>query len=704
MGSVPNLLVQRWATKHLFGDATHSCKVRVRQGYVNHLYQHTQILPTSPDATEHFPIIWKGHNFHKWQGQWVATGDWIELQNIQSANWTRDFVSNGGATATVVIDNIAFNEQTGVAGIYHSIDRGWFSPTRGVKVINRPALWTANEWDDVFNGGYQIELWEGYGQGSDVTPVLDSTSNTWSAPAASRTFVGLIEECDMESNPDHITLTCRDFSVLLTDQRVMGLNKAKEIQSPITFASRARTMGEVREFGHPKRSSGTVKSDEDLGAVWLSGSHTDPSHTEWVEIHLPGGHYEDFYAAFPLDGPTMYVSLYAAGDHCHMDNTTSIPEGWVDLSLGTVPGETIPYIKKHQNVWAHPSRRWNLGGHTFDLGDGSILRLSFTNLAKDPEVGAYRAGTDAFYAYRYGKNPTAPGGLPLHAKHWILTDDAADVVRTILLWAGFKEMHVENFGWNIDQPMVFGQDQFFIDVINEILAQGNFCFYLDPPTDHDMSIGVPVFEQQTASRKPGRGMVEIRDSEMLEALQVKWDMSNLPYVIRFRGDASKKGKVLFEDRVKRFMGIYWPPWSGEDYTQVHQFGGPFPKGRLGGVRRQFSQTDGAGKASGLRSDAECLFACILTAIQYALQAVTAQVQTPGRPGIGLNEQISTEDVGTGTNTRVWVASIQSTHVLGPSGAWHMTLGGSLLDTEDMNLIAEDYRYAFRKYVLHKAGR
>ena len=106
----------------------------------------------------------------------------------------------------------------------------------------------------------------------------------------------------------------------------------------------------------------------------------------------------------------------------------------------------------------------------------------------------------------------------------------------------------------------------------------------------------------------------------------------------------------------------------------------------------------------LGSVAECLFACILTAIQYALQAVTGSFQIPGLPGITLDRQISLIDEGTGTNTRLWVASIESDHTLGPDGSWHMTIGGAMLDTEDMNLISQDYKYTYQRYVVYKAGQ
>src|ERR1700752_146080 len=173
MGSVPALLKQRWSTGNLVGDAAHSCLVRIRPGYMDHLYQDRDMLDTTPCPLEQvFPIIWKGNNGQPWQGQWTPTGDWITLTNVHSARWVRSFGDKGGSRLTVVIDNVAFNEQTGAGGVYHSIDRGWFSPTRGVTVVARPSLWAPNAWDDVFNGGYQIELWEGDGVGSDVGPGL----------------------------------------------------------------------------------------------------------------------------------------------------------------------------------------------------------------------------------------------------------------------------------------------------------------------------------------------------------------------------------------------------------------------------------------------------------------------------------------------------------------------------------------------------
>ena len=475
MSTVPNLLKQRWASRNLIGDAEHSLFIRIRQGYMFHQYQKFRMLPTSPKGISWIPTIWKGHNQLPWQGQWIVTGDWITLTNIQSSNWTRDFQTNGSSTLTTVIDNIAFLDTEGTAGLYHVIKRGYFSPTRGVKVIARPRLWQSNDWDDVFNGGYQIEQWEGYGTGDDVTPVYDSDTNTWSAPSASKTWVGILENCDMESHPDHITLTSTDYSVMFTDQRVIGMNKAKEIQSPITFADRKKVLGEKKTFGSVQVSSGKFTTDDQLGVIWASAGNSGPDNTEWVQIHIPAGFYRDFYTALPYDGETMYISVYAGSDSLR-DGHVHVSPGWVDTGLGNVPGTPIPYIGKHSGTVSDPSRRWSLGEHTFQLGAGSIIRLSFRNLAKSD---GYRAGTEAFYTFRFGTDPNSsiPKTQGVRASGWILVNDAADVVRTVLMWAGFHEFDVENFGWTLQKPIHYGQDAFFIDIINDVLAQGNYCFF-----------------------------------------------------------------------------------------------------------------------------------------------------------------------------------------------------------------------------------
>lgn len=690
--ATPSLLLRRWASQDLTGDAQHALVIRIRQGYMNHLYQTARRL----DGTTIVPsLIWKGHNHSPWQGQWVPTGDWITLSNIRSCNWSRNTQQQGSGTASIVMDNIAFLETEGIAGMYHTINRGYFSPERGIQVLSRPKLWTSEGWDNVLNGGYQIDVWEGYGVGSDVVP---------GGPAIKRTWVGLIETCDMESHPDVITLTARDFGVLFTDQRVMGWNKARECIAPVTFADRRWAQGETKEYGTPKASSGSYATSTQQGVTWQSATVDTNEALEYVEIHLPAGHYEDIFLACKYSSQVMYMALKVTSPASRDDSVTLDP-GWVDLGNGNVPGTDVPWIRQVTvDSWA---RRWYLG-HGFDFGDNSVLRLYFTDLSKQQD--GYGVKVNAFYAFRFGTDPSKPPGALVDAStyHWILVDDVADIVRMLCLWAGFKEFYVESFGWSLVQPMRFQENSFFMDVVNEIITQGNFIFYMGQPSDDDMSLGIPHFEHATATDAPQPGMIEMRDSDMIQALEPIWDSSNLPYVIRYRGEVDPTGYTLDEDLVKRYMATYYPPWAAQHYFALgnavagNRYNSYAPNiDRVAGVRRHFTATLGQLITVGLQSNAECLFACILAAIQYALEEATGQVQFAGLPSFDLNTQVSVVEAATASNTRLWVTGIQSQHSMGPNGKWLMTLQGAMIDTEDMYMIAADYRYAYTIFVQHK---
>lgn len=722
MATVPAVLLQRWRSRNLTGQAKPQCVVRVRRGYVNKLYQPFRMLDTG--KRPRLPVIWRGLNMNPWQGQWTLEGPWIPLPQIQSVKWTRDLTNdNGQSTLSVVMDNVAFHETEGLAGVYHTIDRGYFSPQKGIKVNSRPHLWRSNEWADVLNGGYQIEVWEGYGPDGheSVIPLAEAGEDGTCVPpnaAISRTWVGIIDACDIDAHPDQMTITARDFSVFLTDQRVIYHNKPPEIRSPVTFADRRRTLGEKR-VGYGASASSHYPSHPAADALngdgWVSAVQNDRTDTPHIEIKLKAGYYDQFHLATEAIGQAMYVAIKAVGG-CRW-NGAVVADGWIGGSGPTVPGTSVPYVNHYRTV-ANKSQRMNLGGE-LRCSEGTVLRLYFTHLTHtvkndsgdDVHVNGWVAAVYRLAAYRYGTKPKAPfvpvatgTGAKFRAQGWVLVDDAADVVRMALMWAGFHEWDVEDFGWSLTMQWNFGQDAFLIDIINAVQNQGDFAFFMRAPSDHDMSIGVPCFKHQQGINMTPRVKHAVKDTDLLESLTVKWDLSNLPYSFRVRGDINKHGKTFGQDLSKRYMGTYFPPWSGIDYRKIS----PSKRGkhmdhseRLAGNRRFNVQTQGEVIALSLDSDAECLFAAVLTAVQFALASTTAQLQISGVPGIALNDALIVIDAATGTNTRVWVSSIESTHNLGQNGSWHMTIAGALLDTEDMRLIAEDWAYVVHKYGMRR---
>ncbi len=297
---------------------------------------------------------------------------------------------------------------------------------------------------------------------------------------------------------------------------------------------------------------------------------------------------------------------------------------------------------------------------------------------KPPEITAPTTFSDKKYAL----NPKNK----ISHRHWVLVHDPAAVVKAILVWAGFHEWVVENVGDRLRLPLSFHMDKFLIDVVDEILKGGNLVFYEQTPSASAESLGVPVFEHNKAmDRPPAAGLLQITDADMLEAVQPKFDLSNLPYIIRARGNIDHDGVSYDEDIVKRFMGTYFPPWSG---AEKDESGGFVEAGRVSGVRRHDYSVNPA-----LTSEAECKVAAILQAVEYALEAYTASFQIAGLPGLELNEQLSVISNVTGINSRLWVSTIHSEHTAGKDGKWHMTVGGALLDTFDLQRIRKDLRQA-----------
>lgn len=734
MGSLPAIVEQRWRDRALVGQAKHQLIVRVRQGHMDRAYRPFVML--DQEAPPEIGTIWNGNNAQPWSGQWIADGDWVTLTEIESCKIVKDAsTDNGSSTATIVMDDIAFLRSIAQAtGLYGTTwDRGYFSPQRGISVWKRAPYFEQNEWADRLNSGWQIEVWEGYGPDGDpsVTPLATPVQRTVNGvtintcvpenAAISRTWTGLIDNTSLDTHPDTITLTCRDFGILVTDQRLIADNKAPEIQCPVRFGDRGHTLGEV-QTGYGAAASGskqgyspTAVTTSDNADGWVSDNQASTSDMVWVEIKLTPGYYSQFKLATEYAGLEMYVAIRAEGGHVQWNGVDVADGSWVQANINdTVPGNSTVYYVNHYQTVRNPGR-FNLGG-LLNAGEGTVLRLYFTNLRRhyydnngNPvDANGYVAGVFRLYGLAYGTDPSnAPitQGTDIRADGWVLITDLADIVRRCLMWAGFKEMNVDNFGWSLLQPFNFGQDQFFIDVITSCQNQGNFLFYMTAPTDDDASIGVPNFVLQQAFSIQPNTYTSIRDTDLLEALQVSYDNSNLPFSFIVRGAQNKSGTTFGQDLVKRYQAVYYPPWSGQDYRKVS----PLSAGRsydhvdrLHGLQRHYVETQGQVISLSLNSDDECMYVALLTAVQYALESVTGQLQTAGVPGMEINAAVNVVDQGSGTNSRLYITSIESDHQMAENGSWHMTLTGALLDTQDLSIMAEDWAYITYKASLYKS--
>lgn len=603
------------------------------------------------------------HNAAPWQGTWTATGAWITVPNVRLVTREKDIDGKGVETATVVIENVVFKQMAGVAGIFHMIHRGYLAPWTGLQAAGRAFSGAySNEWYDVLNGGYRIRIYEGYGD--QLVPV----------------FTGLIDDTDVHSAPDVITLTTRSFGLLLTDQRCFGWNKAAEIPSPIVFCD--RNQAEVIKKESAKASASTSRTGHPPSAVtkadntsWISGGAVSANFTQWVQIHVPKGRYSQFFLRPHYAGMEAYLSIYArndglgAGGKIYVDGEEA-PEGWVNMGLGNVPGANggHPFVKHYPAIGdLGMARKMPI---TIDCGNDTVIRISFRNLAYRPELGDYRAGAERLIGYKQDKDAVHRN------KHWIVVDDAADVVRWVLMWAGFKEWYIEDFGVRLKEPMVFHQGDFLIDIINHMLEQADLVFYVAGPTGHADSIGVPVFKRKGAFSGPTAVREEVKHSDLLTQLETKFSKEPLSYIIRVRGKPDKKGSALGEDSIKRIMAVYRPPWSGES-------------GRMNRLIKHVIHTD-----NNLETQGEVEIAAILIAFSQALASYQGTCEMPGYPWEP-DQQVSIVDVPSGTNSRMWIKNFSSTITLGTDAEYKITLSGSLLDTPDTNILARDFATALR---------
>jgi hypothetical protein len=282
----------------------------------------------------------------------------------------------------------------------------------------------------------------------------------------------------------------------------------------------------------------------------------------------------------------------------------------------------------------------------------------------------------------------------INTKHWIETDDATDVAKWVLMWAGFKEWVIEPMGVPIKNTQVFHQADFLIDPIRWLVQQANYVFYIDQPSDDPESLGVPHLVKNTATKPPQSGIQEVRDTDLLTGVQTKFSKEALTYVIRTRGKQADKrhgGVSLNEDRTRRIMAVYFPPWSGAHRAIDTGALTDIQAGRLSFVNKHTVHTD-----DGIELWAEAQMANLLIAQAKALASFIGTFETPGFPGFELNEQVSVMDTPSGVNTRIWLSRISSHHQTGEQAEWTSTFEGAMIDTLDLLYIARDIQTLLSK--------
>jgi hypothetical protein len=670
---------QRWLSGKHVGHAKPVLRAFVRKGA---LHRHYKPLPQK-DVFSFIPGL-NGPNW-VWYAEWKANSDYVEVPNVKEVRGSQNIgEQNGIQQVTMTIDNIGMIQEEGSMGaLFHTIKRGWYAPLRG----NKPPITGGDRVGGSKNGWFdrwkdkatQVMIVCGYGEA--VFPV----------------FLGLVDNVNLTSSPDQIVVTLRDMGQFLTDQHTFLDAKNLYVKDPITFCDRqkaderhnqASTANARNEKpGNPAR----LAVDGSKESAALSAEYGGANGLWWIDVPIPAGRYEDLNLMPAYDGLTCKVSVFATNANLPEGKTiaqgtdgTLYGAGWINAG-GSVVADGIHEVASFAPKQGNSNYAIKDGGGGFIVGDGSKVRLWFTDLKKtgnDSGRGwCYRAGVANLEVFSRTRLEAAK------TENWILVDDVSDIVKTVLQWVGLTEWEVETCGVRLKDKVVFDRQTYLIDIIKRIAELTSYVFFVRPPLEFDienlsksneanLSMGIAVFRQGSSMQqepRDGSTVEVIKDTSLLTAVQATFDANALPNSIRVRGkaiaakDASPNAHVLGADPAVRYQYSYRPPWATADNQNAGQ----------AHLRRQEVHYDNL-----LKSVYECKVACLFIAFRAALESAKAEVELPMWPGIGPDDQVLLFDTGTGLSTRMWVTNISWNYSSGEQKAFKMNLGGALLDTND----------------------
>lgn len=653
---VPGNFYDRWSSGVHIGATQPTQRVMLRTGrfWRRNANWHGPEMDVKISGTPNKP----------WQAYWTPeppAEEYREIPNVREVRLEQSLDQNGITSATITIENIFYRPE---AAGQHSIKRGYMAPLRGYVGPGQAPLsdeqgeaLAQNEWFGLLGRESQVTVYQGYGD------------------AEIKAFTGLIDDVDTTSRPDVITITARDFGKILNDERLFGWNKEPKVKDPVIFIDKDDA-DNITKVGSDANASSERNSAHDAAKVldgdgdtaWWSDWHTGPDNTEYVEIRLPEGRYNDYYLNLDQFHSDVYVSLNPktlSDDGPPTMNGDPITEN-VWAGGGDIPGSFggINYIVHLNDVNAGGKVR-SLGDE-YRVGDNSLLRISLRGLplmAIDP--GRFGATVVALKARKRVLKEEAK------ERRWVRVGDTSDVVRQILRWAGFKHFIVDQTGVSLPKQFVANRGMTYMDVIQRMKDLAGFTFFISDPTKGSNSIGVPVFRKSLIATDAAP-VVTIDDNSLLNAIEVKQSDESLAYIIRVRGRVSSNGQRVGSSSEERIMFTYRPPWGYQINSGVID--------KLGGVIKHVIYTD---KMFKTKDDVK--FGAYYIALQEALASMQATAQIAGNPGPQLDDHVGLLDLGTGVTSRLSIQSRSSTFTrAADQTAWSLTLGGALVDEPDVS--------------------
>jgi hypothetical protein len=720
---VSGLFRGRWLSGDHVGAAMPKCYMELRRGHFTRRY-HT--FSEAGVVGRHGRVA---HSTKLWYPDWTPTTDWENVEGLKHVRLEQSFDNKGVTAATIDIDNTIFQPHGSGTGLYHTIERGFYSPLRGYVypgsflVAARPDTPLLEQNENYMKlPNAQVRIWMGYGD-----------------DALEMVFTGLIDDIDIGSTQQGLQLIARDFGGVAVDENVYGWAKDRDADDPVTFMPKDMHEEVTYVGGHARASStepgfhASAVSGSNR-AAWRSKLTSDENGLEWIEIHVPHGRYRSIYVVGDFDDQHVHVGIYCRPYHkgkirgkqryqaCswHPDDTDEVtwlrahhlepldgwvqgveddvlvPFGWLNLNheATMLPGASrLGYDEFGNEDGTRKDREWprwrgpvkvsrqgkrvtiDFGGHV-DLGDDSVIRVGIKPLVK---IGHFKNGLTKYRAgirdLKARRKRVWDASVKPKENH-IPIGDVSEIAETIFRWMGFKEWEVETVGTDLKHNYVVGKDKKFMDILDDLQTQTGYVFFIAEPSDNaEVSIGRPIFRQNRVFNQVLDHQEQITGRDLLEDMKVKFTNKDERTHIRVRGKAlSKKngGTMTDDDRVRRAMFSYLPPWA-KHY-------------RMAGVIKQFTYYN-----PDLETIDQCHMACFLIALQICLQSVTAIADMPGTPGVSLDSFISIVDEQSGTNSRLYVANrVQEFTLGGEDAAYTLEVGGSLPDTPDVKAIQDDF--------------
>jgi hypothetical protein len=424
-----------------------------------------------------------------------------EIPNVKNIQIERS-LDTDTASCTITI----YNQNMTQLGVTELGQPGYYTFNRGDSPESHDR-WNHNwnEWHSIIVPNALIRTYQGYGGRSlSIDQAITSAHILM-------TGVWLIDEVRIDSN-GMMTLRCRDMAKLLTDQmlypplmpndrKVYPLHYKRWDYSqpanagtapPSPSSGTSESFRDKRSiygvFGASEASSTDVQTGTSNGSVhghkpshafdnvdetfWLSWGHASPnaaSSYEWIEVNVNevmnavnvtpwGGGYQ-MYVSVMVDG----VWQPGAGGTIPYSGTDYT--GADDAAIPAVAVFGVPW--EEQKDYVLPEEY-----------NAQKIRLTFTNLTLSPWEGEYRAGVRRVRA----RHAPIGAAQPKVTGNYL---DYADIIREILLWAGFwLQGDLRNDGI----PAVFG-------VINNTGA------YAEEPIDHALFDKKPCIQAITALKE-----------------------------------------------------------------------------------------------------------------------------------------------------------------------------------------------------------